>query len=50
MPQAVLSAVFVTTLSNGMDLLQVSGYVQQNILGCVIVAAIFVDRVRLTRT
>ena len=49
-PQVVLGAVFVTTLSNGMDLLQVSGYVQQIILGCVIVAAIFVDRVRLTRT
>jgi ribose transport system permease protein len=36
-------------LSNAMDLLEVGGYVQQILLGCVIIAAIFLDRVRATR-
>ncbi len=47
---AVLGSVFVTMLSNAMDLLEVGGYVQQILLGCVIIAAIFLDRVRATRS
>ncbi len=46
---AILGSVFVTMLSNAMDLLEVGGYVQQILLGCVIIAAIFLDRVRATR-
>jgi ribose transport system permease protein len=46
---AVLGSIFVTLLSNAMDLLEVGGYVQQILLGCVIIAAIFLDRIRATR-
>ncbi|MGH7121762.1 MAG: ABC transporter permease [Acetobacteraceae bacterium] len=49
-PQVVLGAVFVTIISNNMDLLQISGYIQEIVVGCVIVAAIFIDRMRLART
>lgn len=49
-PQVILGAVFVTVISNNMDLLQVSGYIQEIVVGCVIVAAIFIDRLRLART
>jgi ribose transport system permease protein len=45
----VLGALFVTMLSNSMDLLEVGGYVQQILLGCVIIVAIFLDRLRATR-
>jgi ribose transport system permease protein len=45
----ILGALFVTMLSNSMDLLEVGGYVQQILLGCVIIIAIFLDRLRLTR-
>jgi ribose transport system permease protein len=47
---AVLGSIFVTMLSNAMDLLEVGGYVQQILLGCVIIAAIVLDRVRATRS
>lgn len=43
---AVIGALFVTGLSNGMDLARVDGYIQQIVLGCVIIAAIFLDRLR----
>ncbi|MEO8039320.1 MAG: ABC transporter permease [Betaproteobacteria bacterium] len=43
---ALLGAVFVTALSNCMGLARIDGYIQQIILGCVIIAAIFVDRLR----
>lgn len=43
---AVLGALFVTALSNCMGLARIDGYIQQIILGCVIIAAIFVDRLR----
>ena len=46
----VLGALFVTMLSNSMDLLEVGGYIQQILLGCVIILAIFLDRLRRTRT
>jgi len=47
---AILGSIFVTMLSNAMDLLEVGGYVQQILLGCVIIAAIFLDRVRAIRS
>lgn len=46
----ILGAVFVTMLSNAMNLLQVGGYAQQILLGCVIIGAIFLDRLRVTQT
>jgi ribose transport system permease protein len=45
----ILGALFVTVLSNGMNLLRIDGYIQQMILGAVIIAAIFVDRLRQAR-
>jgi ribose transport system permease protein len=45
----ILGSVFVTMLSNAMNLLEVGGYIQQILLGCVIIAAIFLDRIRQTR-
>jgi ribose transport system permease protein len=47
--QVLLGSAFVTMLSNGMNLLEVDGYIQQIILGGVIIGAIFLDRVRATR-
>ncbi len=46
---AILGGVFVTGLANGMDLLQVGGYMQQLILGVVIIAAVTLDRFRAQR-
>lgn len=43
---AVLGALLITVLSNGMNLLQIDGYIQQIALGAVIVVALFVDRWR----
>lgn len=43
---AVLGALFITALSNCMGLARIDGYIQQIVLGCVIIAAIFVDRLR----
>jgi ribose transport system permease protein len=45
----IMGTLFVTMLSNSMDLLEVGGYVQQILLGCVIIVAIFLDRLRQTR-
>lgn len=45
----ILGTLFVTMLSNAMDLLEVGGYVQQILLGCVIIGAVFLDRIRMTR-
>ena len=46
---AVLGAFFVTMLSNGMDLLQISGYVQMISLGFVVIAATALDYRRAWR-
>jgi ribose transport system permease protein len=46
----ILGSMFVTMLSNAMDLLEVGGYAQQILLGCVIIVAIFLDRIRATRS
>jgi ribose transport system permease protein len=40
---AIRGSIFVTMLSNAMDLLEVGGYVQQILPGCVIIGAIFLD-------
>lgn len=45
-PAALLGAVFVTVLSNGMNLTRIDGNVQMIVLGCVVIAAVFVDRIR----
>ena len=45
-PSALLGAVFVTVLSNGMNLTRIDGNIQMIVLGCVIIAAVFVDRIR----
>jgi ribose transport system permease protein len=41
---AVLGALFITILSNGMNLVQIDGYLQQICLGVIIVASLFVGR------
>ena len=46
MASPVLGALLVTVLSNGMNLLRIDGYIQQIILGVVIIAAIFLERLR----
>jgi len=46
----ILGALFITALSNGMNLTRVDGYVQMIVLGCVIIFAIFLDRLRTSRT
>jgi ribose transport system permease protein len=47
--QAVLGALFISILSNGMNLAEVNGYVQDIVLGLVILAALFLDRFRKGR-
>lgn len=39
----ILGAVFITVLSNGMNLTRIDGYIQQMILGAVILATVFGD-------
>lgn len=41
---AVLGALFVTVLSNGMNLVQVDGYLQQICLGAIIIVSLIVNR------
>lgn len=50
MAAAVLGTFFVTMLSNGMDLLRVSGYVQMIALGLVVIFATALDFLRGQRT
>lgn len=45
-PAALLGALFVTVLSNGMNLTRIDGYIQMIVLGSVIIIAVFVDRIR----
>ena len=42
----VIGALFVTVLSNGMNLTRIDGNVQMIVLGCVIILAVFLDRFR----
>ncbi|WP_434724123.1 ABC transporter permease [Mesorhizobium sp. RIZ17] len=41
---AVLGALFVTVLSNGMNLVQIDGYLQQICLGVIIIVSLIVNR------
>jgi ribose/xylose/arabinose/galactoside ABC-type transport system permease subunit len=43
---ALIGAVFIVVLSNGMDLTQVSSYIQLIVLGVLLVVALLVDRAR----
>lgn len=44
---AVLGALFITILSNGMNLAQVNGYLQMVVLGIIVIAGVVLDRQRL---
>lgn len=46
---AVLGALFISILSNGMNLSEVNGYLQDVVLGLVILAALYLDRFRKDR-
>ncbi|WP_449391328.1 ABC transporter permease [Eoetvoesiella caeni] len=43
---AVVGALFISILSNGMNLIEINGYLQNIILGIVILAALYLDRFR----
>lgn len=43
---AVTGALFVTVLSNGMNLIQINGYVQMIVLGLIVIAGVALDRVK----
>jgi len=43
---AVLGALFVTVLANGMNLVQIDGYLQQICLGVIIIASLLIGRTR----
>jgi ribose transport system permease protein len=45
----ILGSLFITMMSNAMNLLRIDGYIQQILLGVIIIAAIFLDRIRSTR-
>jgi ribose transport system permease protein len=44
---AVMGALFIVLLSNGMDLIRVQGYVQDILLGALLIVALLVDRLRV---
>ena len=46
---ALLGALFISVLSNGMNLIEVNGYLQDIVLGAVILGAVYLDRFRRTR-
>lgn len=46
---AVLGALFVTILSNGMNLTRIDGYVQMIVLGAIVIIGVLLDRLRLER-
>jgi len=43
---AVMGALFIVLLSNGMDLIRVQSYVQDVLLGALLVLAVIVDKLR----
>lgn len=45
-PSVIIGALFVTVLSNGMNLTRIDGNIQMIVLGCVIILAVFLDRFR----
>jgi ribose transport system permease protein len=42
----VLGSLFVTVLSNGMNMIRIDSYLQMMVLGAVLILAIFIDRLR----
>lgn len=44
----ILGALFVTVLSNGMNLVQVDGFIQQILLGVIIIVSLAIDRTQKT--
>lgn len=44
---AVLGALFITILSNGMNLTRIDGYVQMVVLGAIVIVGVVLDRARL---
>ncbi|MCA6123817.1 ABC transporter permease [Bradyrhizobium sp. WSM 1704] len=44
---AVLGALFITILSNGMNLTRIDGYVQMIVLGAIVIIGVLLDRLRL---
>ena len=44
--RVLLGVLFMGVLSNGMNLLHVSSYVQQIVIGCVLIAAVGIERLR----
>jgi ribose transport system permease protein len=46
---AVLGALFITILSNGMNLTRIDGYVQMVVLGAIVIIGVLLDRLRLER-
>lgn len=43
----LMGALFVTVLSNGMNLIRVDGNMQMIVIGCVVILAVFLDRFRI---
>jgi ribose transport system permease protein len=46
---AVLGALFVTILSNGMNLTRIDGYVQMVVVGAIVIIGVLLDRLRMDR-
>ncbi|WP_291692338.1 ABC transporter permease [Bradyrhizobium sp.] len=46
---AVLGALFITILSNGMNLTRIDGYVQMVVLGAIVILGVLLDQARLER-
>lgn len=46
---AVLGALFITILSNGMNLTRIDGYTQMVVLGAIVIIGVLLDRLRLER-
>lgn len=46
---AVLGALFITILSNGMNLTRIDGYVQMVVLGAIVIVGVLLDRLRQER-
>lgn len=47
---AVLGALFITVLSNGMNLTGIDGYLQMVVLGLIVIVGVMVDQWRIART
>ncbi len=45
----MLGALFITILSNGMNLTRIDGYVQMVVLGAIVIVGVLIDRLRLGR-